>query len=128
MRILIAEDDSISRRVLESTLVKSGFEVIATEDGTEALAALQKENAPTIAVLDWMMPGMDGVEICRTLRQTPNPVPTYIILLTAKGNREDIVTGLDAGADDYIVKPFNRDELRARAGRRARGGVAKASG
>lgn len=114
MRILIAEDDPISRRLLESTLIKSGFEVVVTEDGIDALAALQKEDAPPIAVLDWMMPGMDGVEVCRTLRETPNAVPTYIILLTAKDTRDDIVTGLDAGADDYIIKPFDRGELHAR--------------
>ncbi len=114
MQILIAEDDPVSRRVLEATLVRWEHEVVVTTDGTEALAALQKEDAPSLAILDWMMPGMDGVEVCRHVRRMNAPAPPYLILLTAKGSKEDMVAGLDAGADDYVTKPFDRDELRAR--------------
>ena len=114
MKILIAEDDSVSRRVLEVTLVKWGYEVIVAGDGEEALAALQSADAPPLAILDWMMPGKDGVEVCGRVRQTPSSTPIYIILLTAKTEVEDVVKGLDAGADDYLTKPFERAELRAR--------------
>ncbi len=112
--MLIAEDDAVSRRVLETTLVKWGHEVIVTHDGVEAWAALQGEGAPSLAILDWMMPGMDGPEVCRRVRQVNSRTPVYLILLTAKGRKEDIVTGLEAGANDYLTKPFDREELRAR--------------
>ena len=114
MRILIAEDDMVSRRVLQLTLTNWGHEVVMTTDGDEALAALQREDAPRLTILDWMMPGMDGIEVCRRLRQTPRVTPIYIILLTAKSNKQDIVQGLSAGANDYVTKPFDREELRAR--------------
>ena len=114
MKILIAEDDAVSRRVLEATLNKFGYEVIVAADGAEAWKLLQHEDAPRLAILDWMMPEIDGVEICRRLRSVPNPTPSYLILLTAKSSKEDIVTGLDAGANDYLTKPFDRAELRAR--------------
>jgi len=115
MRILIAEDDTVSRRVLEATLIKWGHEVTVVCDGDEAWAALQRDDAPSLAILDWMMPGVDGVELCRRARQAGGHLASlYIVLLTAKGSREDIITGLDAGADDYLTKPFDRDELRAR--------------
>jgi phosphoserine phosphatase RsbU/P len=114
VRILIAEDETISRRVLESTLARWGYEVISTCDGTEAWGVLQAEGAPDLAILDIMMPGLDGIELCRWTRRVPRLVPTYIILLTAKTTKEQVVIGLDAGADDYIAKPFDRDELRAR--------------
>jgi DNA-binding response OmpR family regulator len=113
MKILIAEDDPVSRCLLEVTLTKSGFEVISTSDGHQALEVLQSQE-PAIAILDWMMPGLDGAEVCRRARTLPTATPTYIILLTAKSEKEDIVEGLDAGADDYITKPFNRVELNAR--------------
>ena len=114
MRILIAEDDLVSRRVLECSLVKWGYDVLAFSDGVEACQALQREEAPKLAILDWMMPKMDGVQICRELRQDPHLQSIYIILLTAKGRSEDVVAGLQAGADDYITKPFCPEELRAR--------------
>lgn len=113
MRILIAEDDPVSRCFLEATLVKSGYEVTVTCDGHQAWEALQRDK-PAIAILDWMMPGIDGVEVCRRARAIQSPTPTYLILLTAKTEKRDIVQGLDAGADDYVTKPFDRKELRAR--------------
>jgi len=114
MRILIAEDDPVSRRVLDLRLKAWGHEVVMTKDGAEAWAALQRNDAPRLAILDWMMPGMNGVEVCRRLRQSQSTTPAYIILLTAKSSKEDVVKGLDAGANDYIVKPFDFQELRAR--------------
>jgi phosphoserine phosphatase RsbU/P len=114
MRILIAEDDPVSRRVLETTLLRYGHEVVVTKDGAEALAVLQQDDAPSLAVLDWMMPGLDGVEVCRRLRQVESPTPPYLILLTAKSGKQDVVKGLEAGANDYLTKPFDYEELRAR--------------
>ena len=114
MRVLIAEDDPISRRLLEATLERWGYEVVVTADGAEAWQALQRPDPPPLAILDWMMPGLDGVEVCRRVRGAGSPTPPYLILLTAKGRREDTVAGLEAGADDYITKPFDREELRAR--------------
>ena len=93
-----------------------GYGVLVCSDGTEAWRELQREDAPRLVVLDWMMPGISGVEICRRLRCPAPSQSAYIILLTAKGLRRDIVTGLQAGADDYVTKPFNVDELRARLG------------
>jgi phosphoserine phosphatase RsbU/P len=114
MRILIAEDDVVSRRLLEATLGKWGYEVVSTTDGVQALGVLSQPDAPSLAVLDWMMPGLDGAEVCRRARGLGTDRPLYIILLTAKGSKEDIVQGLTAGADDYIIKPFDRSELEAR--------------
>ncbi|MDR3674035.1 MAG: diguanylate cyclase [Acidobacteriota bacterium] len=120
MRALIAEDDSISRRMLEAFLVKWGYEVMVAAEGEEAWAILHDKDSPRLAILDWMMPGRDGIDICRSLRQRKAHPYTYIILLTARGQKEDIVEGLEAGADDYVTKPFDPYELRARlrAGRR----------
>lgn len=114
MRILIAEDDDVSRRVLQLTLAAAGHEVVTTQNGAAAWAILQKNDSPSLAILDWMMPDMDGLEVCRLVRRQSTVIPVYIILLTAKANKADVVQGLEAGANDYILKPFNRDELRAR--------------
>ena len=114
MRVLIAEDDAVSRRLLETTLQKWGYEVITTTDGLQALDALSQPDAPSLAILDWMMPGMEGAEVSLRAREAMADRLLYIILLTAKGRKEDIVEGLTAGADDYIIKPFDRSELKAR--------------
>lgn len=113
MRILIAEDDPISRCMLEATLKNWGYDVIVTSNGREAWQSLQQDD-PQLAILDWMMPGLDGVQVCRKAREAPSRERIYIILLTAKGEKDDIVAGLEAGADDYVTKPFDRAELRAR--------------
>jgi DNA-binding response OmpR family regulator len=114
MRILIAEDDPTSRRVLETVLRKQGHEIEAASDGNEAWQLLQAPDAPRLVILDWMMPGMDGPELCRRLRGRESQNPVYIILLTALIRKENIIEGLDAGADDYVAKPFDKDELNAR--------------
>jgi CheY-like chemotaxis protein len=114
MDILIAEDDPISRRTLEVTLQKWGHRVLVTSDGQAAYEALHRDHAPRLAILDWMMPLLDGLTVCRRLRTNPQRRSLYIILLTARGEKKDIVAGLESGADDYITKPFDRDELQAR--------------
>lgn len=114
MRVLIAEDEPVSRRLLEATLAKWGYDVEVAREGKEAWARLQSADAPRLAILDWMMPGMDGVEVCRALRSSEREGYVYVIMLTAKGRNEDIVEGLDAGADDHVIKPFDPQELRAR--------------
>src|SRR5271155_2242352 len=114
MKILIAEDDPVSRQLLEVTLKNWSYEVQATCDGRTALQSLTADHPPQLALLDWMLPEMDGMEICRRVRSTPAGSPIYIILLTARASKEDIIAGLDGGADDYITKPFDRRELRAR--------------
>jgi sigma-B regulation protein RsbU (phosphoserine phosphatase) len=114
MKVLIAEDDAISRRVLEAFLRRWGFEVESFEDGGTAWERLQQKDAPSLVILDWMMPELGGVEICRRVRAAGRPQPAYLILLTSRTGSEDIVAGLEAGADDYVTKPFNREELRAR--------------
>jgi DNA-binding response OmpR family regulator len=114
MKILIAEDNDVSRRILQLTLAAAGHEVVVTQNGVDAVDALDGGDAPKLAVLDWMMPQMDGLEAIRRIRARQSDMPVYIILLTAKGGKTDIVQGLEAGASDYVVKPFDRDELLAR--------------
>jgi sigma-B regulation protein RsbU (phosphoserine phosphatase) len=114
LRILIAEDDLISRRLLEATVQRWGYWVIASQDGEEAWRHLENQDGPLLAILDWMMPGCDGLEVCRRARSRMKAWPLYIIMLTARGRREDLVAGLQAGADDYLTKPFDQEELRAR--------------
>jgi CheY-like chemotaxis protein len=116
VKILVAEDNPVSLKAVDMVLRKAGHEIVTAVDGRAALECLQQPDAPQVAVLDWMMPGLDGVEICRRLRaQTPRPV-VYLLLLTSKSNPEDIIEGLRAGADDFLCKPFNPSELRARLG------------
>jgi two-component system cell cycle response regulator len=114
MRILIAEDSATSRLLLQRELTVWGYDVIEAKDGTEAWDLLQGDDAPRLVILDWMMPGLDGVDICELVRERVTEQPPYIILLTGLGDKQDLVTGLRAGADDFLNKPFNSDELRAR--------------
>lgn len=120
MKVLIADDENISRRRLEKFLESMDYEVTSCKDGIEAWEAIQSENAPNLLILDWMMPGMDGLEICRKVRKLAREPYTFILLLTSKSEQDDIIKGMEAGADDYITKPFNKNELRVRlrAGKR----------
>ncbi len=114
MKILIADDDVTSRAVLAGVLTKFGYEIVTTTDGEQALETLQGPDAPRLVILDWMMPGLGGLDVCRRLRAEPTDQPPYVIILTSKGGKEDVIDGLDAGADDYLAKPFDPGELRAR--------------
>ena len=114
MKVLIAEDDPISRRLLESWLAKWDCEVASFADGAAAWSAIEADPTPRLFILDWMMPGMEGIEICRNIREMPELQYAYIILLTTNDRVDDIVTGLQAGADDYVTKPFSSKELLAR--------------
>lgn len=114
MRVLIADDDAFSRRLLQRTLDKWGYETIAVDDGDKALELLRQEDAPHLAVVDWMMPGMDGLELCRKIRQFDSGRLVYIIILTAKGKVEDLVQAMEAGADDFTTKSFDVRELKVR--------------
>jgi diguanylate cyclase (GGDEF)-like protein len=120
LKILIADDSIVSRHLLEATLRKWSYEVTVACDGVEALEVLQRTDAPTLAILDWMMPGLTGPEVCRQIRQRSREPYTYILLLTSKSQKEDLIEGMEAGADDYITKPFDQHELqvRLRAGTR----------
>lgn len=114
MKILIAEDDPTSRWLLERVCRLWGKETVSVESGTEALEQLQRPDGPQLAILDWLLPGQTGIDICKQVRASAAAVPKYLILLTSKGGKEDVVSGLEAGADDYVTKPFNQEELRAR--------------
>jgi sigma-B regulation protein RsbU (phosphoserine phosphatase) len=116
MRILIADDDDVSRLALKAMLTKRGHEVVPTSDGNEAWQAFQVDDPPKLAILDWLMPGIDGVELCRRLRALANFKAVYLILLTSRGSKEHILEGLRAGANDYVTKPFDHEELEARIG------------
>ena len=120
MRILIAEDDLTSRTLLDAILSKEGYQVTAVADGAQAWQAMQEPGAPSLAVLDWMMPRIDGLEVARRVRALPTDRPPYLIMLTTRAEKSSIIAGLDAGANDYLSKPFDPGELRARvqAGRR----------
>jgi DNA-binding response OmpR family regulator len=113
VKVLIAEDEPLFRKLL-SQLLSSEFDLTVTEDGTTALANLQQENGPVLAILDWVMPGLTGLEVCRQLRARRQTAGTYVILLTARNSAADIVAGLREGADDYVTKPVQPEELRAR--------------
>lgn len=114
MEILIVEDEPISRRMLQYTLRRWGYEVTTATDGREAWEMLQSPDPPSLVISDWMMPGMDGLELCSRTRSRDRPGYTYLIILTARDQREDVIKGLEAGADDYLIKPFDLEELRCR--------------
>jgi len=116
VQILIADDSIVSRHLLDATLRKWGYDVVVACDGTEAWKILQSETSPKIAILDWMMPGLTGLEVCRRTRANAREkdVYTYIILLTSKSQREDLIEGMESGADDYLTKPFDQHELKVR--------------
>jgi two-component system cell cycle response regulator len=120
VRVLIAEDDPVSRHLLRTTLTSAGYEPVIAVDGAEALRALDQPDCPRLIVLDWIMPHLDGIEICRIIRKRSQEPYFYVILLTVKGEQQEIVEGLEAGADDYVTKPFDLHELKARlrAGKR----------
>jgi two-component system, cell cycle response regulator len=113
-KILIAEDDPISRRLLEVFLTRWGYDVSVASSGTEALDLLDQTDSPRLAVLDWMMPGLEGVQVCRKIRERKDRPYVYILLLSARAQKEDLLLGLESGADDYLTKPFDAPELRAR--------------
>jgi phosphoserine phosphatase RsbU/P len=114
MRILIAEDDRTSLDVLSGVLKNGGHEVLETSDGVEAWDVLRTASAPRLAILDWMMPGMDGLEVVRRVRSLGSHHPPYLIMLTARTQEADIISGLEAGTNDYLAKPFHAGELLAR--------------
>ncbi len=114
MRILIAEDNLVTRKLLSVALTQWGHDVVAVNDGRAAWEELQKPDAPKLVILDWNMPEMDGLQVCLRLKDAGTPDPPYIILLTARTDKKDVVNALEAGANDYITKPFNNMELRAR--------------
>ncbi len=123
MRVLVADDDGGLRRAVEGMIARWGYQGVSAKDGEEAWKILQNEDAPRLAILDWLMPGMEGVEICRKLREQRRDTYVYVILLTCQDSKTSLVEGMDAGADDYIAKPFDAQELRVRlaAGRRILG-------
>ena len=121
MRILIADDSIVSRHLLEATLRKWGYETVVTSDGSEAWNILEGENAPRVAILDWVMPGMTGPEVCKRVRakaletsEDADANYTYVLLLTSKNQKEDLIEGMESGADDYVTKPFDQHELKVR--------------
>src|SRR5580692_11470300 len=116
MRILIADDSIVSRHLLDATLRKWGYEVVVACDGVEAWNVLQDSEGPMVAILDWVMPGMTGPEVCRRVREREKEKDTYtyLLLLTSKSLREDLIEGMESGADDYITKPFDQHELKVR--------------
>ncbi|MBI5531699.1 MAG: response regulator [Deltaproteobacteria bacterium] len=113
-RVLVADDEETTRLILHSTLVHWGYDVTVCEDGEEAYRLLNQEGSPDVALLDWMMPGMDGVSLCRELRKRERTANKYLILLTTRTEKEDLVQGLQSGADDYVTKPFDMRELKER--------------
>jgi phosphoserine phosphatase RsbU/P len=114
MKILMADDNAVERRVLRLALERYDYDTTVCQDGSEAWEVLKTVTGPTIAILDWMMPGLNGTDVCRLLRALPTSSSVYVILLTSLDGTNNLVEGLDAGADDYIKKPFNIEELRAR--------------
>lgn len=113
-QVLVAEDDAMFRKILQSWLQSWDYQVIVATDGTEAWSILQQERPPDLLILDWVMPGVDGMELCRRIREQQSASYQYILIVTANDARQDVVRGLEAGADDYLTKPFDKGELRAR--------------
>src|SRR5437867_4043753 len=114
MKILVADDDALIRRLLLALLGKLGHEVEAVENGDAAWSALESADPPSLAILDWVMPGLNGLEVCKRLRARPAKARPYVLLLSAKSDKQDVIVGLDAGADDYLIKPFDPMALLAR--------------
>src|SRR5216683_5510833 len=114
MKILIADDEGMSRQLLQKTLERAGYEVIAVENGRFAADQLCKPEGPRLALLDWVMPELDGPGVCRQVRKRKEQSYVYMVLLTSKESKEDVVAGLESGADDYLTKPFDPEELKAR--------------
>ena len=114
MKVLIAEDDRTSRRMLAAMAAKWGYEPVVTENGADAWSVLQQPDAPRLALLDWNMPILDGLDVCRRLRAVPTTDPPYVIILTSRGTTGDVVNGLEAGANDFVAKPYDNEELQAR--------------
>jgi diguanylate cyclase (GGDEF)-like protein len=114
VQILIADDSLVSRHLLDATLRKWGYDVVTACDGTEAWEILQRDEAPPLAILDWMMPGITGPEVCRLVRHRAREPYIYILLLTSRSLKEDLIEGMESGADDYIIKPFDQHELKVR--------------
>lgn len=114
MRVLIADDDAISLKGLYGLMRSWGYEPVLARDGTAALSALAVPDAPRLALIDWEMPGLHGPEVCRRVREWHSDDSPYLIMLTSRNSRTDVIAGLDAGANDYLTKPFDPGELRAR--------------
>jgi DNA-binding response OmpR family regulator len=114
VRALVADDDRIAARMIAASLTRWQIDVDVAHDGNEAWTIITRNDTPTLAVVDWMMPNLDGLELCRRIRQDLSRSHVYAILLTGRDDRADVVAGLDAGADDYMIKPFDREEFRAR--------------
>jgi two-component system, cell cycle response regulator len=114
VKVLIAEDDATCRQILKSLLMGWGYDVVLTEDGAEAWRVLNEAAPPRLCLLDRMMPGRDGLEVCRKIRKNDPERAVYVIMVTVKGSKKDIADGFEAGADDYVTKPYDADELRVR--------------
>jgi sigma-B regulation protein RsbU (phosphoserine phosphatase) len=114
MRVLVADDDRTATTILARTLTSWSLDVTVVDDGEKAWTVISKDGPPSLAILDWMMPTLDGPELCRRIRANPATAPIYVMLLTSRSAHADLVAGLEAGADDYLVKPFDLSELRAR--------------
>jgi phosphoserine phosphatase RsbU/P len=114
MYALIADDDPVTAAVLRGALCRWNLEVVTALDGAAAWDLIESTQSPSLAIIDWMMPGIDGIELCRRIRETPAHAHMYVILLTGRDSHADVVAGLQAGADDYLVKPFDAEELHAR--------------
>ena len=114
MKILVAEDDAVSRRLLETMLFRAGYDVVTAADGSTAADLLTVEDGPRLALLDWMMPGADGPSVCREVRRQREQPYVYMVLLTSKESKDDVIAGLESGADDYLTKPYHIEELKAR--------------